>query len=192
MALDKDNKNINSKAAPSRDKVQQQLVDIRRQADALIQENRRLKEQLKELRQRKEQIGDSLVSAHATARSIVSQARREADKILSEAREERACLLAQAAYQQEKAARCVGQVMEQLRRQQAENIKTIDRQWQDFLCGLNELDGSAPKPGFKPEEARKDLISPQPPLVPQEELEHMVNNIAKELWEIMDKQEGEG
>ena len=64
-----------------------------------------------------------------------------------------------------------------LKRQQQENIDTLNGLWQEFLCGLGT---ESPAPAEAPEKQPGDEVKPR-----ISELETMVNNIAKELSEIM-------
>ena len=66
---------------------------------------------------------------------------------------------------------------DQLKRQQQENIDTLNGLWQEFLCGLGT---ESPAPAEVPEKQPVDEVKPR-----ISELETMVNNIAKELSEIM-------
>ena len=68
-------------------------------------------------------------------------------------------------------------------RQQQENIDTLNGLWQEFLCGLgteSPVPAPAPVQAEAPEKQPGDEVKPR-----ISELETMVNNIAKELSEIM-------
>ena len=65
-------------------KVNSLLEDIRRQAEAMEEENRQLKAQLADMGLGKTEIGDTLLTAQAAARDIVSKAKIQAAKILVE------------------------------------------------------------------------------------------------------------
>ena len=66
---------------------------------------------------------------------------------------------------------------DKLKRQQQENIDALNGLWQEFLCGLGT---ESPAPAEATEKQPGDKVKPR-----ISELETMVNNIAKELSEIM-------
>lgn len=158
-------------------KVNALLADIRAQAQALELENQALRAQLGEFSQRKDEIGDTLLTAQAAARDIIGKAQAQAARIVADAQRQREALLSGAVDQQEYAAACVERAFDKLKRQQLENIDTLNGLWQEFLCGLVT---EPPKPAevreTRPGNDDKARIN---------ELETMVNNIAKELSEIM-------
>ena len=158
-------------------KVNALLEDIRGQAEALEAENGTLKAQLGEISRRRDEIGDTLLTAQAAARDIIGKAKVQAGRILADAQRQREEILSGAADQQEYAVACVERAFDMLKRQQQENIDALNGLWQEFLCGL-AADAPAPAPAEAPET--------QPDDTPRiNELETMVNNIAKELSEIM-------
>ena len=158
-------------------KVNALLEDIRGQAEALEAENGALKAQLGEISRRRDEIGDTLLTAQAAARDIIGKAKVQAGRILADAQRQREEILSGAADQQEYAVACVERAFDKLKRQQQENIDTLNGLWQEFLCGL-AADAPAPAPAEAPET--------QPDDTPRiNELETMVNNIARELSEIM-------
>lgn len=160
-------------------KVNALLEDIRAQAQALEQENQVLRAQVGALRDRKDEIGDTLLTAQAAARDIVAKAKVQAGRILADAQRQREELLSGAADQQEYAAACVERTFDKLKRQQMENIDVLNGLWQEFLCGLVTEPEEPVKPAEAPEARtegdEKARIN---------ELETMVNNIARELAEI--------
>ena len=156
-------------------KVNAVLEDIRAQAEALEAENQALKAQLGEFSQRRDEIGDTLLTAQAAARDIVGKAKAQAGRILADAQRQREEILSGAADQQEYAVACVERAFDTLKRQQQENIDTLNGLWQEFLCGLA---AETPEPAEAPETQTDDT-----PRI--SELETMVNNIARELSEIM-------
>jgi len=161
-------------------KVNALLADIRGQALALTEENAGLKAQLEELNRHRAQIGDTLLTAQAAAREILEKAKAQAKEIVADSRQQQSQLRRGAVEQQEYAARSVEKCMNRLKRQQLENVEMLNHAWQDFLCGLdleqNREPEEAAAPAEKAERPRRD------------ELEAMVNAIARELMEIM----GEG
>ena len=70
--------------------------------------------------------------------------------------------------------------------QQLESIELLNGMWQEFLCGLitegPEMENAAPAEPEKPESPAKPAVGDN---VRINELESMVNNIARELSEIM-------
>ena len=158
-------------------KVNALLEDIRTQAEALEAENQALKAQLGEFSQRRDEIGDTLLTAQAAARDIIGKAKVQAGRILADAQRQREEILSGATDQQEYAVACVERAFDKLKRQQQENIDTLNGLWQEFLCGLV---AESPAPAEAPEKQSRDEVKPR-----ISELETMVNNIAKELSEIM-------
>lgn len=162
-------------------KVNALLADICAQAQALEQENQALRAQVGTLSQRKDEIGDTLLTAQAAARDIVAKAKVQAGRILADAQRQREELLSGAADQQEYAAACVERTFDKLKRQQMENIEVLNGLWQEFLCGL------ATEPEEPTEEEPQEAQAAQPEREEKNrinELETMVNNIARELAEI--------
>ena len=197
MALDKEyfdsiDINIVRQKYYNANKVNSVLEDIRRQAEAMTEENRQLKEQLSELGQGKSQIGDTLLTAQAAARDIVAKAKIQAAKIVAEARQQREDILTGVVDQQEYAADCVRKAFDKIVHQQLESIELLNGMWQEFLCGLvtegpeaRAVKGPGP---VKPQPTEKEAKPPKPVPGDKErigELESMVNNIARELSEIM-------
>ena len=160
-------------------KVNALLEDIRGQAEALEAENGALKAQLGEISRRRDEIGDTLLTAQAAARDIIGKAKVQAGRILADAQRQREEILSGAADQQEYAVVCVERAFDQLKRQQQENIDALNGLWQEFLCGLG-TESPVPVPAEAPEKQPGDEVKPR-----ISELETMVNNIAKELSEIM-------
>lgn len=163
-------------------KVNALLADICAQAHALEQENLALRAQVGALRERKDEIGDTLLTAQAAARDIVAKAKVQAGRILADAQRQREELLSGAADQQEYAAACVERTFDKLKRQQMENIDVLNGLWQEFLCGLV----TEPEEPVKPAEAQEArAVRPESDEKARiNELETMVNNIARELAEI--------
>ena len=74
-------------------KVNALLADIRAQAQALELENQALRAQLGEFSQRKDEIGDTLLTAQAAARDIIGKAQAQAARIVADAQRQREALL---------------------------------------------------------------------------------------------------
>lgn len=191
MALDKEyfdaiDINIVRKKYYNANKVNALLEDIRRQAEAMEEENRLLKAQIADMGLGKSEIGDTLLTAQAAARDIVAKAKIQAARIVAEALQQRDGILAGAVDQQEYAADCVRKAFDKIIHQQLESIELLNGMWQEFLCGLitegPEMENAAPAEPEKPESPAKPAVGDN---VRINELESMVNNIARELSEIM-------
>lgn len=117
-------------------KVEAVFRDIREQALALNRENEILRSRLNELSDKKERIGDAILSATAVSQELVSKAEKEADAILAEAERKRAELLADARRQQEYAVSRVEGCYSRMREQHMACIEAINNEWQSFLCDL--------------------------------------------------------
>lgn len=191
MALDKEyfdaiDINIVRKKYYNASKVNSLLEDIRRQAEAMEEENRLLKAQIADMGLGKSEIGDTLLTAQAAARDIVAKAKIQAARIVAEAQQQRDGILAGAVDQQEYAADCVRKAFDKIIHQQLESIELLNGMWQEFLCGLitegPEMENAAPAEPEKPESPAKPAVGDN---VRINELESMVNNIARELSEIM-------
>lgn len=199
MALDKDyfdaiHIDVVKKKYYNANKVNALLEDICTQAQALEEENQRLKAQLEEISQHKDEIGDTLLTAQAAARDIIAKAKTQAGRVLADAQRQREEILSGAADQQEYAAACVERTFDKLKRQQMENIDTLNGLWQEFLCGLMSGTEQPVAPVTVPvlTTETEPIVEKTPEEVPEEpgririnELETMVNNIARELSEIM-------
>ena len=98
-------------------KVNALLEDIRGQAEALEAENGALKAQLGEISRRRDEIGDTLLTAQAAARDIIGKAKAQAGRILADAQRQREEILSGAADQQEYAVACVERAGDQLKLQ---------------------------------------------------------------------------
>lgn len=203
MALDKEyfdsiDINIVRQKYYNANKVNSLLEDIRRQAEAMEEENRRLRAQIADLGLGKSEIGDTLLTAQAAARDIIGRAKIQAAKIVAEAQQQREYILSGVVDQQEYAADCVRKAFDKIVHQQLESIELLNGMWQEFLCGLitEGPEAKAVKPAgpvspVGPEKPAK----PEAPGKPEKpaakdrerigELESMVNNIARELSEIM-------
>lgn len=188
MALDKEyfdaiNIDIVKKKYYNANKVNALLDDIYNQALALSAENQRLKTQLAEAERRRDEIGDTLLTAQAAARDIISKAKAQAARLLDEAQKRQSQLLSGAADQQEYMVSQVGQAFDRLKKQQLENVDMLNGMWQEFLCGLAAEESPArEEPEAPPAPARPVLIDEKKRI---SELESMVTSIARELSEIM-------
>lgn len=129
-------------------KVEAVLSDIRRQALELTAENERLREQTAEYSGRRDEIGDTLLSAKTIARQILQEAQAKADELVTEA-ESRAREITAAAEERAKTLReeelagqratvqrmeaCYSRVREQL----LNCVDDLNTDWQEYLCQLD-------------------------------------------------------
>jgi len=111
------------------------LEDIRMQAQTLNAENRRLRSQSSDLDLRKDQIGDTLLSAKTISQQIIREAEAEAAKILDEARAEREKLLQIGTEREEAARRETGERLERIRGRLLDCAEDISAEWQDLTDG---------------------------------------------------------
>ncbi len=123
-------------------KVEAVLEDIRQQAAALTEENRRLHDLL--------ETGDGVM---AEAEATLHDARLAAQKILDRAKQQAALLLTQAQAEaqrqqqlstarQDLAVRQVTDCLSRVRQMQLDAIEDLDAQWRALLCGLYPVDGA--------------------------------------------------
>lgn len=117
-------------------KVEALLADIRVQAEALVEENARLREQVELFSGQKEEIGDAILSAKTIAQHMIQQAKQQADEIVSQAHKKSGDILSKAIDRQEYAAKQMADSFERVRRLQQESIEALNAEWQNFLCGL--------------------------------------------------------
>lgn len=125
-------------------KVEALLDDIRAQALALQAENESLRRQLGQLSVRKEEIGDTLLSAKSIARQILQEAQAQGDAIVAAAEERSREMLAavgpEASVQRMEA--CYSRVRGLL----LGCVESLNAEWQDYLCSLGEDSASPPPP----------------------------------------------
>lgn len=153
-------------------KVEAVLRDIRAQAIEMETENRLLRQQLDALTSQKSEIGDALLSARTISQRLVAEAHAQADDIIAEAEEKSQRILSDARARQEQMVNSVQAGYDRIRTKQYEVIEALNREWQEFLCGLDaEEETASPVPGTP------------------EDLSEKVNAIAKELLSMMDGEE---
>ena len=172
MALDQDyfdsiHIDVVKKKYYNANKVEAVFADIRKQAQELMEENARLREQLQGVGDRKAELGEAVFSAQELYRDIIEKANRRATAIVAEAEQKRLAIDGENQRQQDYSVQKVEQCFDRVRRQQQAAMDTLNAAWQDFLCGLypEEL-------GFAPE-ADPDL---------PEDLSEKVDAIARELF----------
>ena len=92
----------------------------------------------------KEEADGILAEAKRKAEEILADAQEEAQELLGRTEEQREEIVSDMMRQQEQAVGRVEEVFSALKEQQNECIETINRIWQDFLCGIGpEEEGAA-------------------------------------------------
>lgn len=207
MALDKayfDSINIDvaKKKYYNVNKVEAVLQDIRREAEALNEENAGLRREVERMNGEKRSVGDALISARELAQQIISEANAQADEtvrranaradeIIRGAQEQRDRVMAESREQENYAAQYVLNTFEHLKERQMEAVRQLNEDYQKFLCGLfpedeaEETAQEAPAPkedepeAEEPEENDEALLENME-TVP-EDLREKVSAIAKAL-----------
>ena len=140
-------------------KVRAVFEDIRRQAEALNEENERLRRELEEIRERRAELGDTMLSAQTLyqeivergrekaaaltaeaedrAAAITAEAERRGEETMAEARRKSHLLLSRSRRQEEEVVRRVEEAFNRLRELHQSSIDSLNAQWQDFLCSLD-------------------------------------------------------
>ena len=183
-------------------KVESVVEELHSRAAALEEQNAALRARVEDMSYGKEEIGDAILSAKAIAQQLLAEAREEADALTAAAREKAEGLLAEAREEAEKqlsgvreeavrlkaeseerlsvcesreqeAIRRVEDIYLQLRGQYESALRTLDGEWQRFLCSLGD------------ERAKKT----EPPL--PEDLAEKLGEIAQSLEEIGEEEENE-
>lgn len=165
-------------------KVESVVEELHRRAAALEEQNAALRARVEDMSYGKEEIGDAILSAKAIAQQLLAEAREEADALTAAAREKAESLLAEAREEavrlrrqseerlavcesrEQDAIRRVEDIYLQLRGQYEGALRTLDGEWQSFLCSLGD-------------ERAKKTESPLP-----EDLADKLGEIAQSLEEI--------
>lgn len=182
MALDKEyfdsiHIDVVKKKYYNANKVEAVFKDIRAQAEALQEENLRMRAELEALNGKKAEIGDAVLSAQTIYRDIVEKANVRADAILTEAKQQREEMLEKTRQQQDYAVRRVENCYSRMKEQHMACIEALNAEWQDFLCGL-----------FPEEEEAQGRLEPE--RVPGD-LKEKVGAIAKTLFSMDSEDETE-
>lgn len=199
MALDREffdsiNIEVVKKKYYNANKVRALLDDIQAQAEALNAENARLREELDSFTGKRTEIGDAMLTAQAAAKNIIDKANIDAARIIQQAQENGGNI---GLASQEHAVECVERCFTELKRQQMDNIETLNNRWQEFLCGLIPDGGKAQKASALSMGSAAAKAAQSAPIetekagqsdnrIPQD-LENRVSAIAKELREIIDR-----
>ena len=163
MALDQDyfdsiHIDVVKKKYYNANKVEAVFDDIRRQAQALTEENAELRRRLKELDEPRREMTDTLYSAQNVYRAIVDGANQRAGAIVEQAKQERLAILDENQRQKDYSVQVVGRCLQRVREQQEASLATLNAAWQDFLIGLYPEDAAQENGGAASEgEAPPDL-----------------------------------
>ena len=117
-------------------KVEAVFADIRKQVQALQDENEALRRQLSEKNDPSAELTDAVYSAQSVYRAIIERANQRAEAILEQAEQQRLAILDENQRQRDYSVQAVEQCLQRVRDQQQAAINTINASWQDFLCGL--------------------------------------------------------
>lgn len=181
MALDKEyfdsiHIDVVKKKYYNANKVEAVFKEIRTQAEALQEENLRMRAELDALNGKKAEIGDAVLSAQVIYRDIVEKANAKAEAILADAKRQREEILEETRQQQDYAVQRVENCYSRMKEQHMACIEALNTEWQEFLCGLFPEDG---------EEAETQETENLP-----SDLKEKVSTIAKVLFS-MDAEEEE-
>ena len=148
-------------------KVEAVFRDIQSQAAVLIEENKRMRDQLDAVNDTKVEIGDAILTAQKVYKEVVDKANARAAAIIADAEQQREEMLKETAAQQEYAVQRVEHCYSRMKEQHMAAIDALNSEWQDFLCGLY------------PDDEEKPAASSE---ISQKDIEEKVGAIAKELF----------
>ncbi len=143
-------------------KVNAVFEEIRTMAEALLEENRRLSNEVKTQSAEEQQSLKELSSLQDAYRDALKTAHSRADKMISDAAEESAAMMKTAEARSELAVRQVEECLNALRVREEQNIDFINAQMQKFLsslCDENEEVSSEPETGEDPLQALQARVS---------------------------------
>ncbi len=170
-------------------KVEAVFADIRREAEELTAENERMRTALSALADRRVELGDAMLSAQGVYRGIIEKANARAAAIIAEAERRAAAIEEEARQQQSAAIERVERLFGVMKEQHLAAIETLNKEWQDYLCGLYPEEGAAEEPTAEAdgdtaleEEASADSVPAGEPL--PADLADKVDAIARELFAI--------
>ena len=168
-------------------KVEAVFADIRREAEELTAENERMRAALSALADRRVELGDAMLSAQGVYRGIVEKAKARAAEIVAEAERRAADIEEEARQQQSAAIERVERLFGVMKEQHLTAIETINKEWQDYLCGLYPEEAAGEQPAetdadAAPEEEVPADPSPSEPM--PADLADKVDAIARELFAI--------
>lgn len=125
-------------------KVNAVFDEIREKVAELNEENASMRVQLDVLNGQKAEIGEAVMSAQQIYREIVDKANRRAEEIVAEAERRRDALQRDNERLEEYAVKRVEACFSMAREQHAAAIEAINKEWQDFLCGLELAEDEEP------------------------------------------------
>lgn len=145
MALDQEyfdsiNIEVVKKKYYNANKVEAVFADIRRQAEALTEENALLRCRVEELSGRRSELSAAAYSAQEVYQIILEKANQQAEEIRTEAEETRRAAREEARQQSDYAVQLVERCLKRVREQQQASLDTLNAAWQSFLCGLPETE----------------------------------------------------
>ena len=123
-------------------KVEAVFADIRRQAQALMEENAELRRRLSELDEPRMEMADTLYSAQSVYRAIVDGANRRAGAIVEQAKQEQLAIQDENQRQRDYSVQVVGRCLQRVRERQEASLAELNAAWQDFLIGLSPEDAA--------------------------------------------------
>ena len=112
--------------------AQQLIADAQQRAEALTAESI-------------ENADTLITAAQEKAERIVAEARERATALVSDAEAQRDAILAEREKREHDAAESASRLYQQLRARADDNVKLLDRAWQEFLCALGDEDAAAPE-----------------------------------------------
>ena len=127
------------------DKVDALLDDIRAQALAMHEENRKMKEQLSTINESKHEIVDAVLSAKAVCREMLEKAKADAAQIIAEAEKKKESIIEESIRLQEYSITKVHDCYARIKEQHMASIDALNAEWQSFLCGLYPQEDVAEK-----------------------------------------------
>ncbi len=112
--------------------AQQLIADAQQRAEALTAESI-------------ENADTLITAAQEKAERIVAEARERATALVSDAEAKRDAILAEREKREHDATESASRLYQQLRARADDNVKLLDRAWQEFLCSLGDEDAAAPE-----------------------------------------------
>ncbi len=162
-------------------KVNAVLEELREQAIALVDENERLKKELKELKQARLQTGLTLEQTREAYRETLSRARERADALVREAEEQSGQLTRRAEQKAGLAAKEVEACLSAVRVREEETIDFLNARLLQLKRALENVSGSAePLPAAQPEPEENGEAN----AVQLQELEQKIYRLAQEISEL--------
>lgn len=153
MALDNEyfdsiNIEIAKKKYYNAGKVNAVLADIRARAQMLNEENAQLREKLESVTKGRNDISETLLTAHSFSKSITDGAEQQAAQIIADAEKRAAEIIAEAEKRaaetcsnsrgtEEYAVNCVRESYDALRESLLAQLDAVNSGWENFLANIN-------------------------------------------------------